>query len=202
MAARYIQEYVRRRGHHSIHFSDYPFIRKLYDTEKNIADKNIALRRFYPLDQGGFYITDNSVFDDALSILEDTVVRTLASNATSRGNLAVIEFASTNYSHALRLFSPAFLADSHVLFIDSDLEICIQRLLDRASNHTELDENYISGRKLKDYFSNQSIPIYLKRSDGRVQIVYNMGSLEVFAMKVELIIAEIFQRMILPNSLY
>src|SRR5579884_230087 len=123
-AARHLIELANRRSFASLFLQDYDILHKMFLNDKNHE-------HFRPTDRGGFDVIDFSVLDTVLLQLEEEVEDIQASRSV---DMVCIEFARNDYRAALNLFSPLFLRDSYIFFIDSDLEYCIQRVQERVTN--------------------------------------------------------------------
>jgi adenylate kinase family enzyme len=128
-AACRIAELAETRGYSSIHVNDYEILYQMFkaDTE---------YRRFRPTAHNGFDVCDFSVLDIALSEVEK---RVQADNSSEK--IITIEFARDDYSKALRVFNRSFLRDAYFLFIDAEIDICLQRIHERVAHPTNLGDH-------------------------------------------------------------
>ncbi len=62
----------------------------------------------------------------------------------AENTLIVIEFARSDYIHALSNFSKEFLQDAYFLFLDVDVETGMKRVKDRVKHPHSLDDHFVS----------------------------------------------------------
>ena len=154
-------------------------------------------RKFRATEHGGFDVLDFSVLDTALKELEKQVRHRFSSR---REELIVIEFARDDYSKALQQFSPAFLKDAYFLFIDADMNTCIERVQNRVAHPTSEDDHFVSEAILRNYYNRQRIPSNLKINGGesidklRVKLIDSSGIYQDFIKKVNQFVSVIFQQ--------
>ncbi|HCF84502.1 MAG TPA: hypothetical protein DEV72_04810, partial [Ktedonobacter sp.] len=114
--------------------------------------------------------------------------------------LIVIEFARDNYIHAFKQFSASFLKDAYFLFVEADLETCIQRVKDRVTDPPTLDNHFVSKDIMKKYYGQGSMPPSFKTDchiiidRKKIKTINSRGSLEAFNTKVEQYIEPIIAR--------
>ncbi len=145
-AARHMIELASRRSYQSLFVQDYDILYKMF-----LNDRKHEL--FRPTDRGGFDVIDYSVLDNALRQMEEEVEDSLA---LKRTDMVCIEFARSDYQVALNIFSPAFLRDAYIFFIDSDLEYCIQRVRERVTDPPLPDHHFVSEYVMRTYYSNDN----------------------------------------------
>ena len=151
--------------------------------------------KFRATDHNGFDVIDFSVLDDAL--FEVKRLLKLRMSPTKENELIVVEFARDHYSTALEIFSPDFSQDTHILFVDADVDTCIQRIHKRIACGLAPDKHFVSDTILKGYYARDD-SAYMKRLanlstearekeesvGGVVQYIENVGSLNSFYDKV------------------
>ncbi|MGZ3617526.1 MAG: hypothetical protein ACXWOL_12085, partial [Ktedonobacteraceae bacterium] len=149
-----------------------------------------------------FDVRDFSVLDDVLKELEKKI-KFRYSDARNE-QLIVIEFARDDYGEALKLFSPGFLKDAYFLFINSDINRCIQRVHSRVAHSTSVDDHFVSDDIICSYYKKQRIPFKLERVDSpqvtKVQVISskkhilnNKGSQQDLAKKIQRLINRIIK---------
>jgi thymidylate kinase len=167
-----------------------------YGILQSMSRDAIEGKKFRPTDHGGFDVVDFSVLDNALVEVERQVkLRMLTAREKE---LVVVEFARSDYKTGLEPFSPEFLQDVHMLFIDADVETCIQRVHQRVAKGLAPDSHFVSDHILRGYYGNdnRSYMKYLaelsaearrgeKSTMGVVQCIENTGSLDDFHTAID-----------------
>lgn len=133
--ARYIRSYARDKGWETNRFNDYAILQDMF-----LADNEC--KQFKPVDLGGFDVLDHTVFDTALKVLEQEVNQYFISAKSDE--IILIEFARNDYEKAFHLFSQAFLEDAYFLYLDTEIDMCRQRILNRIANPRCDDDYYVS----------------------------------------------------------
>ena len=180
-AARHLNHLMRCQDRTVKHFNDYDILLEMFqaDTEH---------KKFRPTDHNGFDAIDFTVFDDALKDLELRV-----QNEVERTDLLTIEFARDDYRTALKQFSPDFLQSSYFLFLDTDIETCLQRVHDRVERAEMYDDHpsfsddifrWYYARDNRHYISYQLRVEFGLRNF--VKIIDNRGPLTSFLRRIEL----------------
>lgn len=178
-AARCLKRLPQQQGLQVLHFNDYDVLREMF-----LAD--IHHVKFRPTAHNGFDALDFSVLDDALQELE---LRMRKAEATTE--VITIEFARDDYAKALKLFSPSFLRDAYLLFIDTDLETCLRRVLDRVKRAASADDHpSLSEDLFRSYYAQENRLYMSHYARGefalqQVEVVDNVGSLDDFICAVE-----------------
>ncbi|MGZ3627121.1 MAG: hypothetical protein ACXWPS_07600 [Ktedonobacteraceae bacterium] len=202
-AYRQIEKYLQQshKDWSVVHFTDYEILQEMFQFEKHFQ-LNEKLRKFLPREHGGFDVRDFSVLDDVLKELEKKI-KFRYSDARNE-QLIVIEFARDDYGEALKLFSPGFLKDAYFLFINSDINRCIQRVHSRVAHSTSVDDHFVSDDIICSYYKKQRIPFKLERVDSpqvtKVQVISskkhilnNKGSQQDLAKKIQRLINRIIK---------
>jgi adenylate kinase family enzyme len=146
-AAIWIQALAIERGCSCIHINDYAILNVLFENDKLQNKKNPRFRAV----GNGFDILDSKVFDVVLRMVRK---RAMACVDSSKYDLVIIEFARDNYQRDLQRFDDNFLRDAYFLFLDVDLDTCIERINLRALNPRSINDRYISEDMLRKYYSN------------------------------------------------
>jgi hypothetical protein len=159
-----------------------------YEILQDMFQADIERKKFSPIEYGGFDVIDFSVLDEASREVERRV-RNLVGSA-QRKELIFIEFARDDYSIALRTFSPNFLKDAYFLFVETDLETCIQRIHARVAYPTTADDHFVSDTILRSYYCKDNIQ-YMAADfkgdndiDKDIVVISNTGSLKDFFEKI------------------
>lgn len=165
-----------------IHINDYHI---LY--EKSHKDEEHKQFRLTPCD--GFDVLDPTLYDYVLKELEAIVQECLSS---ANNQVVLIEFARDDYRHALKQFDPEFLQDAYFLFIDADIETCLERIHQRIAHpmtrddHPSISDDLFRDRFYEDHSNymrsklKQEYPV-----NKSVKVIRNVGSREEFNGKVE-----------------
>lgn len=170
-AARYIAKFARERQWSIERVNDYPILSRMF-----LKDRQQA--QFAPTKYGGFDIKDFSVLDLALKELEEQIRDIPA----EQKKLLLIEFARADYEQAFRQMDFNILKDAYFLFIDANVDTCVQRVHERVKNQQTADDYYVSDKILRSYFNEQLMPDTIGTS--RVTFIKNRGSLCELAKKV------------------
>ena len=145
--ARYIVETMRQQGLWSERVNDYSILKRKFDEQNHAPEK--APRRFYPLEQGGFYIMDRIVCDEVLRELDETVAQLSLSNPEG---IIVIEFARNNYLHAFNQFQNGLPRDAYILFLLASLPVCKERIENRSVHPKTEDDYFVSDYTFEFYY--------------------------------------------------
>ncbi|MBV9230832.1 MAG: hypothetical protein JOZ18_16100 [Chloroflexi bacterium] len=193
-AARRITSLVQKIGWNTTRIKDYEILYEwfLADTTQN---------RFRPADYSGFDVLDFSVLDEVLVEVQRQTLKRKSS--VTENELVIIEFARDDYGEALQRFDPGLLKDAYFLFIEAEVETCIQRIHERIKEPDRFDNHFISDEIVRGYYGKDNIP-YMKQGiqedfgieHQRVKAVYNNGSKEQFVLEVDQFIESI-----LPGTL-
>ena len=131
----HIVDYFKRNHKEwsAIRLCDYDLLYSMF-----LEDK--SRKHFYPIEHDGFYVKNPLMYDDVLKQLE-LKIKNLA---YAENTLIIIEFARSDYMHALATFSPAFLRDAYFLFLDVDIETGMKRVRDRVKHPRSWDDHFVS----------------------------------------------------------
>ena len=191
-AARYIGMLARDRGQSAFLFDDYHILYEMFQAD-------VEHRGFRPIKYGGFDVIDLSVFDVALRQLEKSAQAAIENE--DRNKIVIIQFARGDYSQALRQFRGDLLQHAYFLFIDADLDTCIQRIHRRVVHPTTLDDYFVSEELLRTYYSKDNKPYIFSGlkadhdiDDQKVMIIENIDSIEAFLRGVEPFVEFVFTR--------
>ncbi len=188
-AARYINQLVTQQGCTTRHIND-------YDILKNMFLEDTDHKRFRPTGNNGFDAIDLSVLDIALHEVEQKVEACLPSL-----DLVTIEFARDDYRHALGQFRPDFLQDAYFLFMDADIETCLQRVHYRVEYAVSTDDHpSFSDTIFRNYYGRDNKPYISRRLQQefkirkQVHVIDNSGPLEHCLRQVHQFVHTILQQ--------
>ncbi|GLV57619.1 hypothetical protein KDH_44550 [Dictyobacter sp. S3.2.2.5] len=139
---------TRQHGYTALNIDDYGILYRMSRDEKHHE-------QFRRTAYDGFDVLDLSVFDVALQRLEQQVraLSTLEDNG-----IITIEFARNDYAQALRQFSPDFLQDAYIFFVDADLNTCIERIYQRIAGPQTNSGHFVSDYIMHTYYSYDNWP--------------------------------------------
>ena len=140
-----IKERAEERGWSVNRVRDYKILQNMFQNENENERK-----KFRSTEHNGFDVVDFSVLDTALLEVERLVKLYMLTRKEK--TLAIIEFARDDYKTALEIFSPHFLHDTHILFVDANIDLCIQRIYKRVLHVDEPDNHFISETIMKEYY--------------------------------------------------
>ncbi len=176
LAAHVISDIVQRQGWHVERFNDYEFLQNMFREEQKEKCRDKQPARFRPTDYEGFDILDFTVLDLALDDLKQRIENYLPTQQSR--DVLIIEFARDDYDQPMQSFSLSFLHDAHILFIETRIEICIQRIYERVSHPYSADDHFVSKEALQNYYQQQHFAAnYLVKSSERIT---NTGTQEAF----------------------
>jgi adenylate kinase family enzyme len=193
-----IKERAEERGWSVNRVRDYKILRNMFQND-------VEQKKFRPTEHNGFDVIDFSVLDTALLEVERLVKLCML---TTKGNmLTIVEFARDDYKAALEVFSPHFLQDTHILFVDADIDLCIRRIYQRILHIMEPDNHFISKTIMKEYYGkdNREYMKYLANLNAKtikgekeiarvVQYIENIGSLDYLYTNVDQFFDEIMEQ--------
>lgn len=132
------------RGWSTHYINDYELLQKLFlqETDQCTPLEGRKFRLAGPKECNGFDVTDFSVLDTVLEKMREEVK---GMSSLEDNTLCLVEFARANYRDALQLFGSNLLQDAHLLYLDVDIESCMER------NHRRTD-HFISDDIMRDYY--------------------------------------------------
>jgi tRNA uridine 5-carbamoylmethylation protein Kti12 len=181
-AASLIQMFVRDHGWliHSI--NDYEHLQKMFVREKaectSLDERDFIQRESERCN--GFDVKNFAVLSTVLEEMRQEVEDIRGTCPQDKITVCTIEFARANYQNTLELFGDELLAESHILYFNVDLDICLER------NHNRTD-HFISDEIMASYyrFDDWSREIYnLQHGYDKCEIK-NTGTFEDLKRKVE-----------------
>ena len=137
---------ARQRNYSALSIDDYNILH-------HMSQQDSQHTQFRSTTYGGFDVLDPAVFDLALDVLERQVQKmtTLEDNG-----IITIEFARNDYAQTLRKFSPEFLKNSYVFFVDADLDTCIERIYQRVSSPFAPSNHFVSDYIMHTYYNHEN----------------------------------------------
>ncbi len=144
-AATLILELAKKRELSAQWINDYTILQQWF-----LAD--VHHERFEPLPHNGFNAIDMRVMDEVLVDLEKQAV-------ASGAEFVLLEFARDEYRRSLRFFSSALLQAAYYIYLEAEVEICLQRIRDRVlfSQHTS-DHPTFPEEKFRKYYGKDNLP--------------------------------------------
>lgn len=178
-AARHIHSLFSGKEWRTRHINDYDILRQMF-----LADTKHL--KFRPTEHNGFDAIDLSVLDAALQEVEQRAHAYLPIV-----DLVSIEFARNDYSEGFKQFSPTFLRDAYILFLDADIDTCLQRVHERVIHAVSKDDHpSFTDDVFRRYYRKEN-RYYMSRRLRRefdlnkpVKIIRNTGAMEDFLRQV------------------
>lgn len=158
---------------------------KDYNILYEMFKKDVAHKQFSPAEFGGFDVTDFSVLDTALKNLERMVQNQVQQVAEKE--IIIIEFARDNYYTALKHFSSSFLQEGYFLFMQADVDACIERIRRRIMIPYQEDNHYVSEEIVRTYYGKDETPGSDLINDyciREISVISNKNSLDAFKREV------------------
>jgi len=149
-AARNIELHAKNYDLIPKRFKDYDILYRMYREDKEGKHFRSTDDRGYD----GFDVTDPRAFDDALVELNRQILHRNRLADESK-ELLIIEFSRVDYCKALDFFAAHLLKNTYILFIDSDIPTCIQRIKERVAKASEErtdDDRYVSEYIFETYY--------------------------------------------------
>lgn len=173
-------------------FNDYQILHRMFEQDQG--------KLFWPAEHGGFIVREPSIYNEALKQLEENVNQFCSSNTGYV--MTVIEFARSDYQEALRQFNRDFVLGAYFLFLDANIDVCIERIHERIAHPKNQDDNFVpetvftryQGKDSKQYFSEELKAEYEIFDDYRVKIIDNTRQFEDIMEEVNQFIGFILTR--------
>ncbi len=179
-AARQVNCLFRQNGCLARHINDYEILREMFL-------EDIQHLKFQPTEHNGFDAIDLTVMDIALQKVQEKVQECLSSV-----DVVTIEFARNDYREALQQFDPTVLKDAYFLFLDADIETCLQRVHERVERSTSGDDHpSFSNDLFRSYYDKENREYMIHRLQKefdickQVKVINNTGPFEDFVTHVE-----------------
>lgn len=104
--------------------------------------EDIEHSKFRPREYGGFDILVPELYDEALQVLKRKVQEY---EPSKENEFIIIEFARCDYQSALEQFGKEFMQEAYFLFLEADIETCVQRIFERVHKPVRtLDDHFTS----------------------------------------------------------
>ena len=109
-----------------------------------------------------------------------------------KNEFIVIEFAREDYDKAFKQFSQDFLQDAYFLLINTNPEMCKQRIHERITHPVTADDHFVSDFALDTYYQNQYIPKddTIKK---RFKLIENESSWQEFTKEIDSVITKMLK---------
>jgi adenylate kinase family enzyme len=149
--AQLLEMLVRDNDWFTYYINDYDLLHDMFSQEES-QPSSLHQRQFQatgPKELNAFDVVDFTVLNTVLKKMEEKVIE-VAANHSVKKTLFILEFARDNYSHALSLFSSEFLQNSCIIYLDANLEICIERINQRIPHGNFVSENIMRNYYCKD----------------------------------------------------
>ena len=167
--------------------SDYGILHKWFLEDKDHRD-------FEPVNFGGFHVKDISTDNKALKAVEEEI-DSLQSLPVKENQLIVVELARSDYVSALGKFREETLENSCFLYLDTNIEVCMARIIERIKHPQprSLDDHYLSPRTLETYVNHVPFLVNtLNRVYGiEVEVISNGGALVDAFNQVDILIDDV-----------
>jgi dephospho-CoA kinase len=180
--AQLIQMLARDNDWSAYYINDYEFLQNIFSQEKSectpLERRNFRLTG--PEECNGFDVIDFSVLGKVLEKMRVEVEEVEKQSSKEDNILFLIEFARDSYHNALQLFGTNLLQDADLLYLDVDLEICIER------NHRRSD-HFVSDEIMTTYYREDdwSRVMYNLQHNWDKCVIRNSGTLQDLKQEVE-----------------
>jgi hypothetical protein len=154
--ARHIIKLAQRESWVATYYCDYNILYNMFQAE--LHNPSYIQQHFEPVDHSGFRVIDFSVLDPALHIIQKRAIASLNDCDPYNQRLLVIEFARNDYFQAFSQFDPVFLQDAHFLFLDANVDLCIQRIHNRVAHPDSIDDHFVLDDIITGYYQKDSTP--------------------------------------------
>ena len=148
-AAHYIETFAIVTGWIPEHLKDYPILLAMFEEDMKRGSGRFRLTE----DHGykGFDALDFNAIEDALRELESKVSQWNA-QVNNEKSLLIIEFSRNNYVRSLDIFRSHFSEHTYFLFLEAEIDVCKQRILERVENQRTPDDHYVSEEIFQKYY--------------------------------------------------
>ncbi|HEY7350201.1 MAG TPA: hypothetical protein VH599_17920 [Ktedonobacterales bacterium] len=146
-AAHRLAEVAWEKGLSAIRIGDYQILYQMFL-------KDTRRQRFTPTEKyEGFDVTDFSVLNEALQRLKGEVEQRIKRLRRLDDQLIIIEFARDNYCQALEFFGASLLQKAYYVYINADVQTCIEHIRCRANHPETSDDHYVSEHIMQTYYA-------------------------------------------------
>jgi gluconate kinase len=181
--SRIITMLVRDRGWIAHPINDYGILYLMYQNDTKHD-------RFYPADHDGFNVLDATVYEEALEKLKEQAQNLMRDSTNDV--LIIIEFSRNDYRRALKHFDRDFLCHANFLFLDADIDTCIQRVNKRIIQRSSLDDHFVPNDVIACHcqdcnrqYMESGLKLDYDIGEERVRILDTRGSIEELMEPVE-----------------
>jgi len=143
------------------HISDLEHLRKVFNSNDG------GVRRFEKTEDGGFFILDATLYDEALVDLSAQVLR-----ERSNKDLLIVEFARRSYLHALEVMSSRGVQPNLIAYVNVDYEIALERNKLRSTQSTG-DRHFVSEKEMRETYTTDDHEELLKLGQFNTIIIDN-----------------------------
>jgi len=151
------------KGRSAFHINDYKILDGWFQADTGHY-------KFRPREFGGFDILLPELYDEALQIMNHQIHEY---ELSKDNEFIIIEFARCDYQSALEQFRKDFIQSAYFLFIEADIETCVQRVLERVHKPIRtLDDHFTSEFVFECYRQNQKD--YTATNTSMLQTKYNV----------------------------
>jgi hypothetical protein len=147
--AQLIDMFARDRGWSTQHIFDYKLLQEMF-LEEEAEDIALEKRKFSPKgpqEYAGFDVIDFSVLDTVLEMMANVVRKSVQEN-----KLFLIELARNDYGHALSKLGDDLLQDALLLYLDVDVDTCIDRVNRRVNSRWYPYNHFVSEPIMRGYY--------------------------------------------------
>ena len=198
-AIRHIIELAKNKKYVAIHIRDYTILHAMSKQEEHYA-------KFRPNKYEGFDVVDFSVLDIALCKLEEQINVLIDAEEY---DIILVEFARDDYKTAFKKFSPTLLKNSYILFVEAELNTCIERVRERAVLLHGPDHHFLSTNIMTTYYrqDHRSYMENLFEDDFRLEknhylkTIYNDSSVEKLEEEAGKFTERVFQEVHCQRSM-
>jgi adenylate kinase family enzyme len=177
----YLAMLARDRGWPARPINDYEILYEMFQADTK-------QEHFRSAAHGGFDVIHLPVYDTALDKLKERV-QTLR---PIKDELILIEFSRSNYREALSRFGKDFLSDAYFLFLDTDIETCIERVRQRITLPRSIHDHFVPDHVIcrhcqegnRDYVAS-GLKLDFEIADYKIQILDNRAPIEEVALDVK-----------------
>jgi hypothetical protein len=147
--AQLIDMFAKDKGWSTQHIYDYKLLQEMF-LQEEAEDIALEKRKFSPKgpqECAGFDVIDFSVLDTVLEMMANVVRKSIQAN-----KLFLIEFARNDYGHALSKLGDDLLQDTLLLYLDADVDTCIDRIHRRVNCRSHPYNHFVSEDIMRGYY--------------------------------------------------
>lgn len=188
IVSNYLAMLARDRGWPARPINDYEILYEMFQADTK-------QEHFRSAAYGGFDVIHLPVYNTALDKLKE---RVQALHPIKE--LILIEFSRSNYREALSRFGKDFLSDAYFLFLDTDIETCMERVRQRIIQPRSIHDHFVPDHVIcrhcqegnRDYIAS-GLKLDFEIADYKVQVLDNRGSIQELAINVKRFVDTILQ---------